>query len=408
MRILTVGNRYPPWSTGGYEVVWQASVAWLRDAGHEVRVLTTVPDPSDRPTLTRPVGVHRELRWYWRNHEFPKLSLRRTAALERANAATFARHLRELRPEAVVWWALGGMSLSLLEQARRAGIPAIGVVGDEWMVYGPRVDQWTRRWRSWLRPASGLAERGTGVPTLLDLDAAAHWLFNAGHLLSSVRESGWPLPSASILPPGVDPTHFAASPAPPWRWRLLYCGRLDPRKGVATAIEALPHLPAQAELTIHGDGERAYRDELEALAHRLGVGDRVRFGHSDYGSVPGVYANADVAVFPVRWREPWGLVPLEAMAVGRPVVASRAGGGPDEYLKADENCLRFEPGDAPGLAAAVARLAADPQLRGQLVTRGQATVARYTAAAFHQGIEAALREAVAARRWRVPEPTAAP
>jgi len=407
VRILTVGNRYPPWSTGGYEVVWQASVAWLRDAGHEVRVLTTVPDPSDRPSPAQPVGVHRELRWYWRNHAFPKLSLFRTAELERANAATFARQVHELRPHAVVWWALGGMSLSLLEQARRAGIPAIGLVGDDWMIYGPSVDQWTRRWRGWLRPAAGLAERRTGVPTCLDLNAAAHWLFNARHLLSSVREAGWPLPDASVLPPGVDLAHFASSPAPAWRWRLLYCGRLDPRKGVATAIEALPHLPAEAELRIHGDGDGTYRAELEALARRLRVLERVHFGRSDYASVPAVYADADVALFPVRWREPWGLVPLEAMAVGRPVVASRAGGGPDEYLKGDENCVRFEPGDAPGLAAAVGRLAADPGLRERLIAGGKATVARYPAAAFHQGIEAALRRSVSAHQPRVSEPTAA-
>ena len=62
---------------------------------------------------------------------------------------------------------------------------------------------------------------------------------------------------------------------------------------------------------------------------------------------PAAYAAADAVLFPVSWEEPWGLVPLEAMAVGRPVLASRAGGGPAEYLRAGENCLH-SPDDAAG------------------------------------------------------------
>ena len=96
-------------------------------------------------------------------------------------------------------------------------------------------------------------------------------------------------------------------------------------------------------------------------------------------------------MFPVRWREPWGLVPLEAMAVGRPVVASRAGGGPAEYLEDGRNCVQFDVDDAGGLAGAVERLAIDAALRERIVRGGRATAGRFTERAFHDALEQAMQ-----------------
>src|SRR4051794_31583586 len=115
MRILTVGNMYPPHHQGGYELVWQAVVRGSRAACHDVRVLTTVHrEPGNRPEEDS--GVHRELRWYWswEDYAFRELGLRGRVALERANAVTLRRHLCELRPDVVAWWAMGSMSLSLV------------------------------------------------------------------------------------------------------------------------------------------------------------------------------------------------------------------------------------------------------------------------------------------------------
>lgn len=398
MRLLSVANRYRPWSNGGYEVVSSAAIAALRDAGHEARVLTTVPDPSDREAAgVGPDAVYRELRWYWRDWQFQSPGMRATARLERANAGVLRRHVAEFAPDAVIWWGLGGMSLSLIAQVQRAGLPSLGLVGDEWMLYGPSVDAWTRRWRGRWRLGARLGERLAGVPTRLDLDRGARWLFNSRYLLSSAREAGWQLPEADIAPPGVDSALLAPRRPHPWRWRLLYCGRADPRKGVATVIEALPELPRETELTIHGDGDDSFLSDLRALASRLGVVDRVHFGHSEHEQVPEAYAAADAVVFPVTWREPWGLAPLEAMAIGRPLVASRSGGGPGEYLEDGCNCLQFEPGDAAGLAAALRRIASDERLRAQLVREGQTTASRFTERAFQDRLERELHSLVGAR-----------
>jgi glycosyltransferase involved in cell wall biosynthesis len=97
-------------------------------------------------------------------------------------------------------------------------------------------------------------------------------------------------------------------------------------------------------------------------------------------------------VFPVTWDEPWGLVPLEAMAVGRPVVATGTGGS-REYLADGENCLLFPADDARTLAARLRRLAGDPALRERVVAGGRRTAATYTEAAFEATVLEALEAA---------------
>src|SRR4051794_40437498 len=138
MRVLTVGNMYPPHHLGGYEQDWAAGVAALRAAGHEVEVLTTEHREPGVADIEEP-GVWRELQWYWHDHDFPPKSYIQRLDIELANAIYFHAALLRLEPDVVSWWPMGGMSLSLIEWARMRGLRSIGVVYDDWMVYGPRV-----------------------------------------------------------------------------------------------------------------------------------------------------------------------------------------------------------------------------------------------------------------------------
>src|SRR4051794_28051930 len=116
---------YPPHHLGGYELMWQSAVGHLREWGHEVRVLTSdYRGEAVDPSTPANAEVFRDLRWYWRDHAFPRLGPAGRLALERHNARVLRRHVEEFRPHAVSWWAMGGMSLSLIEQARRAGLAA--------------------------------------------------------------------------------------------------------------------------------------------------------------------------------------------------------------------------------------------------------------------------------------------
>jgi glycosyltransferase involved in cell wall biosynthesis len=392
VRILCVGSLYPPHHLGGYELIWRAAVDDLRARGHVVRVLASDHREARAVGAPEDADVHRDLRWYWRDHVFPRLGPRARLALERSNAATFDRHLDEFAPDVVSWWAMGGMSLSLFERARRRGLPGVAFVFDDWLIYGPLTDAWIRFATRPGVPAE-LLERVTGLPTCFDPQASAHFVFTSEET-RRVSLERWSLEPTEIAHGGIDAA-FLEAPVPPaeWAWRLLYVGRIDPRKGIATAISALSRLPDQATLRVVGGGDETHLAELRDLVERLGLGRRVNFdGPCPRDRLAGVYAAADAVIFPVEWAEPWGLVPLEAMACERPVVATGTGGSA-EYLRDGENCLLYTPGDAAELAGRLELLAGDPGLRERLRRAGVGTARAHTDAAFHDRVELVLARA---------------
>ncbi len=181
----------------------------------------------------------------------------------------------------------------------------------------------------------------------------------------------------SVVPCGVD--HGAFTPKRPIRHdrlRVLSLGRLVPRKGVDDVIRAVAAV-RDVELTVAGgptpdalslDPEVC---RLSGLAERLGVADRVRFvGRVAREEVPQVIAAHDLAVC-VPWYEPFGIVPIEIMASGRPVVVSAVGGLVDSVVD-EVTGLVVPPRNPAALARSIARLAADPLLRHRLGTAGAA------------------------------------
>ncbi len=394
MRVLTVGNMYPPHHLGGYELMWRSNVAHLRSLGHEVRVLTSDYRRSEPDkAIPEDPDVDRHLRWYWRDHAWPRLRFGERLRLERWNLGLLEHHLGEFRPDVVAWWAMGGMSMSLLETVSRRGLPAVGVVVDDWLLYGPKEDQWQRAMRR-LGPLGSVAERATGVPASLRFDDSVTWIAVSEAIRRHARGGGWKLAEGEVVHAGIDHGLFRRAPEQPWRGRLACVGRIDPRKGQRTAILALARLPGM-ELTITGGGDDAHLAELAALVRERGLGERVSFERQPRSELPGAYAAADALLFPVLWAEPWGLVPLEAMAVGTPVVATGTGGS-GEYLRDGENCLIYEPADDPAaLAEGVLRLRDDGPLRARLRRGGLSTATRFREESFNQAVAATLARVAA-------------
>ena len=125
------------------------------------------------------------------------------------------------------------------------------------------------------------------------------------------------------------------------------------------ALVGAPHPRAQ---------DIAFESELRALASRLGVAHAVAFtGYVD--DVADAYAAADVVVNPIRGAEGLGRAALEALAAGRPVIASRVG-GVSEALRDGRDALLVEPGDPRALAAALVEIARDRELAERLVRTG--------------------------------------
>ncbi len=387
MRVSVIGVRFPPHHTGGYELHCAATVAGLRAAGHDVEVLTSDLREPGAGGAGDPPWVHRELRAFDPAGTWP--GLRAAAAGERRNARVLRAHLRAFGPDAVCFWRMGELSLSLLERVRRAGIPAVGVVCDPWPLEAPDRDPWHR----------AVGRRLGGTP---DWAHVARWVFVSRWLAERVARAGLPMAPAGIAHAGLDLAGLPfRGPPGPWRGRLLYAGRLSALKGVDVALHALARLP-ETRLTVCGHGSPDARARLRALAGELGIADRVDLRPPlPAGEMAGLYAAHDAVLFPGIWAEPWGLVPLEAMAVGTPVVATGTGGSA-EYLRVGCNALLAAPGDAEALARAVRRLAADGALRARLAEGGRRTAEAHPAERGTAVVARVLQEAVADR------PAAAP
>ena len=182
-----------------------------------------------------------------------------------------------------------------------------------------------------------------------------------------------------VVPCGVDVERFTprgpAEARTPGRHRLVAACRLVERKGIADVVAALAQVP-DAELHVAGGPERealagdAEAQRLRALAAGFGVDDRLvlrgRVGRDGMGPL---LRSADVVVC-VPWYEPFGLVPLEAMACGVPVVASAVGGQVDSVVDGATG-VHVPPRDPGALAAALRDLLADPGRRAALGAAGR-------------------------------------
>jgi D-inositol-3-phosphate glycosyltransferase len=181
---------------------------------------------------------------------------------------------------------------------------------------------------------------------------------------------GVPRSRISVVPCGVDLRQF--SPDGPVaargeRHRLLAVGRLVQRKGFDIVIEAMARLP-HTELLIAGGPQPsglsadAEARRLRQVADRFGVGDRVTLlGQVSREEMPGLLRSADVVVC-TPWYEPFGIVPLEAMACGVPVVAAATGGLTDTVVDGVTG-RHVPPRDPAALTHVLRSLLEDPTLR---------------------------------------------
>jgi D-inositol-3-phosphate glycosyltransferase len=232
----------------------------------------------------------------------------------------------------------------------------------------------------------------------------------------------------TIVPCGYDPAEFGPVDQDDARRRLglhldepiiLQLGRIVPRKGIDTVIEALGRLRRdhgiEARLLVVGGSERVADHERDPefarlidLASSEGVTDRVTFtGRRDRSELAAYYGAADVFVS-TPWYEPFGITPLEAMASGTPVVGSDVGG--IKYTVRDgQTGFLVPPRHPDALAARLARLLTDERLRASFAANGLARVRRaftwrHVALALSEVYDDVLGE----RRVPLPRPNRVP
>ena len=258
-------------------------------------------------------------------------------------------------------WSLS--SLQVAGVARRAGVPyVVSIHGmlDDWSMAQKRLKK-----RLYLALAGNRLLAGAArvhCTARAELDQVRRWL---------PRENG------VVLPLVMDFADYAALPGPDMArakfpsiqgegWKLLFLSRVHPKKGVEVLIRAAAELRRRGrscQVLIAGPGEAAYVASLEALARENGIGDATHFPGMVRGAEKlSLYEAADVFVLPTS-QENFGLVLVEALACGAPVVTTR---GVDIWQELQAAGAEIADAQPAAVADAIERIMAnDPASRGQ-------------------------------------------
>uniref|UniRef100_B8HV95 Glycosyl transferase group 1 n=1 Tax=Cyanothece sp. (strain PCC 7425 / ATCC 29141) TaxID=395961 RepID=B8HV95_CYAP4 len=160
---------------------------------------------------------------------------------------------------------------------------------------------------------------------------------------------------------------------------FLFVGHVVPRKGLSLLLEACSTLQARGytnfTLLVVGDGSQ--QDELQSFCQIQGLNDRVHWiGRVSYDQIGSYFENADVFVFPTL-EDTWGVVTLEAMLLGKPILCS-SGAGTAELVVEGENGYVFPPDDVQQLADLMQKFIDHPELISAMGERSQQIMAQYT------------------------------
>lgn len=354
--------------------------------------------------------------------------------------------LREGRGRGVEWRVVFLRPGSLVDETRQLGIEVEVVEAGRFRQMGKRLHAvralaarardvdlvlgWMVAGQTMAGPAAWLAGRpnvwyqvGTPRPDLLDRFATI-WPARCVIALSTAGVQAqrriWPRRRVELVYPGAAMQRLDAvrrEPVARIRQRLGIpvdrpvvgiVARLQRWKGVHVFIDAIAALRASRPdilgVIVGGthETEPDYRDQLADQVSRLGLGDHVRFvGYQPNG---GEWMHAMDVVVHASDREPFGIVVVEAMALGKPVVAANSG-GPAEIVTHGVDGLLTPFGDAEAMAAAIERLFRDPTLRESIGAAARMRAAAFSDAAYAASVVRLLRSVAAGNGARSADDT---
>ncbi|HTC24529.1 MAG TPA: glycosyltransferase family 4 protein, partial [Gemmatimonadales bacterium] len=304
MRIALFCNDYWP-TIGGVQTAVRGLAGALAGRGHQAVVLTRQPGACPPTDVVDGVPVHR---FEWNLRPRATFLSRAWAARRNVRGAMLA-----WRPDAVYVHFVSAHALFAWDLARAARVPLLlSFRGNDIMRIGPR-SLGTRR-----------------IYALLTRGADAN-LFCSSWLLTQAQRAPWfrgDPQRTGLLADAVSVEPRAAPASLPPQPFVLAAGRMVDKKGFDLLLRAWADLKDKipARLVIAGDGEE--REGLERLARDLALGDRVAFaGPMPHPAVLGLLERAALCVVPSR-EEPYGILVVEAQALGVPVVASAVGNIP--------------------------------------------------------------------------------
>jgi len=188
----------------------------------------------------------------------------------------------------------------------------------------------------------------------------------------------------NIIPNGIDVVHFSPDVSPidefcDGKLNILFVGRMEKRKGLNYLLEAYKQVKQEipnSRLIVVGPGTRM-RSIYERKVRRSKLQDVVFIGYTSYDELPRYYKTADIYCSPATGRESFGIVLLEAMAIGKPVVASNIEGYANVITHGIDGLL-VPPKDKRLLAQALISLMSDASLRQQMGANGILKAKRYS------------------------------
>jgi phosphatidylinositol alpha-mannosyltransferase len=187
----------------------------------------------------------------------------------------------------------------------------------------------------------------------------------------------------TIIPNGVDTEHFNPHVLPidtlkDGKINILFVGRMEKRKGFNYLLKAYKQVKKEipnCRLIAVGPGVRL-RHKYEKQVKRSGLKDVAFTGYVNYSELPRYYQTADIVCFPATERESFGIVLLEAMAVGKPIIASSLSGYASILTHRAEGLL-VPPRNVGQLAEALITLMTEPSLRQQMGSQGRIRALEY-------------------------------
>ncbi len=326
MRILLVVNEFPPEKIAGTAMATQALAGQLEARGHEVMVVVTTSCPVEREEQIKTADY--ELVWLKPRPFFGSGSFYRIFQTW--------RHARRFKPQLIQGQAVScGLMAAVV--GKLLGIPSICYA------QGYDVFQATR-WQKWTEIRWGCRWPDSLLAVTRELAGAIHEVIGE-HPLQI-------MPHAFLLPDTLMERGSAREKfnLPGAACVVLSVGRLEPFKGHDVLLQAWPLLLEQKpEVRLWIAGSGSCQVVLQQQAKQLGIESSVHFaGQLAADDVHRLMASADLFVLPSR-SEPFGIVLLEAMAHGLPVVASRVGGIPE--VVPESGAVELVETDDPGALA---------------------------------------------------------
>ncbi|MEO7296999.1 MAG: glycosyltransferase family 4 protein [Verrucomicrobiota bacterium] len=412
MKILVLTNLYPPHHAGSFDNRCATVTESLGLRGHEMLVLTSThgmraeqrDGKVERRLLLNGVFGHPLLTKF---NEMKPLEVHNHAVLKEA--------IEQFQPDVIHVFSLLGLSKSFIFTLRNARLPVVYDVADHWLSAGVREDPWLRFWNapalpffdSSTRTALEMSgERGrldSTAPTRMrkgyerlgmlygDAKAVAavepnsipsfrfDRIYFCSQTLKQLTETvGFSVSHAEVIYPGIQTQQFfgeikSTSAA---ITKFLIVSKLDKESGVLTALEALRQVRAvklNVTLSICGRGDSNYIAELRSFVVRHQLPVEFLTVSNLNQDMPAIFRKHDALLYTPEWNEPFPITPLEAMACGLPIIASRAGGS-NELFRHGENAFTYCPANPAELAARIQDLQRQPALRQQMSETAQTEV----------------------------------